>query len=131
MTPISTAPSCERALQLVLVVHLDERVHVLILGGLHQVGREVVLGQREDHEDGVGAVDPRLGDLPDVDHEVLAEHRHVDRGAHGREVGVAAAEVALRGQHRDRGGAGRGVVPGDDAGIGVGRDLALRRATSA
>ena len=84
----------ERALQLGTVVHLDERLHLEILGGLDEVGGEAVLDEREQHEDRVGAVHARLGDLPDVDEEVLAQHRHVDDGAHGGEVGVGTAEVA-------------------------------------
>ena len=83
----------ERALQLGAGVHLDERLHLEILRGLDEVGREGVLDEREQDEDGVGAVHPRLGDLPDVDEEVLAQDRQVDDRAHGGEVGVGAAEV--------------------------------------
>jgi hypothetical protein len=62
-------------------MHLDDRLHLEILGGLDEIDREGVLDQREQHENGVGAVYPRLRDLPDVDHEVLAEERDVDRAA--------------------------------------------------
>src|SRR4051794_14765760 len=56
----------ERALQLRAAVHLDDGFHLEILGGLDEVGREVVLDESEQNEDRVGAVHARLGDLPDV-----------------------------------------------------------------
>ena len=64
-----------------------------------------------------------LDHLPRIDVEVLRQQRHVDGAADGLEVGQRAAEVALRRQHRDGGGAG-GLV-------GLGRRPGSRRARSA
>src|SRR5258705_172238 len=68
----------ERPLQLGACVHLDERLHLEILGSLDEVGREVVLDECEQHENRIRTVDARFGDLPHVDEEVLAQHRQVD-----------------------------------------------------
>ena len=54
----------EGAAQLVLGVHLAQDVHVEVLGGGDELLREVVLDQRQEQQDGVGAVGPRLGHLP-------------------------------------------------------------------
>ena len=64
-------------------------------------GRELAVGERRDDEQHeVGAVGAGLPHLVVGDHEVLAQHRHPDRGAHGIEVVEAAAEAALLGEHR-------------------------------
>ena len=115
-----------RAVQLALVVRLDEGLHLEVLGGLDEVAREVVGDEPEQHEDRVRAVHPGLGDLPHVDEEVLAQERHVDDLPHGRQVGVAAAEVASAREHRDRRRPALGVALRNGRGIGGRRDLALR-----
>ena len=65
------------------------------------------------------------------DEEVLGQDRQVDGGAHGVEVGERAAEVALRGQHGDRRGAGRVVGARGLDRVGVAADRALATATRA
>ena len=70
----------------------------------------VLVEGRDDEQDGVRAVGARLPHLVAGDHEVLAQHRDVDRGAHGVEVVEAAAEAALLGEHADHAGAAGRVV---------------------
>ena len=62
------------------------------------------------------------------DHEVLAQHRDVDRRAHRGEVGQRAAEPALLGEHADDPRARLGVGAGELGRVGDRRQLALRRA---
>ena len=63
-----------------------------------------------------------------LDHEVLAQHRDVDGGAHGVEIGERPAEPALLGEHRDRGRSPVGVLRGERGRIGDLRERALARA---
>ena len=64
------------------------------------------------------------------DDEVLAQHRDVDRGAHGVQVGERPAEPALLGEHADDGGAAGLVVGGERGRVVDGRELALGRAAA-
>src|SRR5206468_12934475 len=61
----------------------------------------------------------RLPELIVVEHEVLAQQRHVDRRTHRREIVEAAAEVPGVGQHRDRVGAVARVGRGERDGIEI------------
>ena len=116
------------ALDLVLVVHLDERrepdglraLDERLQGGLVQGGHDQ---QRE-----VGAVRPGLPQLVRGDDEVLAQDRDVDLGAHGLQVGERTAEAALLGQYGDDGGAARLVVGGEPGRVGDRGERALGRA---
>ena len=72
-------------------------------------------------------VHARLVDLIGVEDEVLAQQRQRHGGAHLREQLEAAAEVVRVRQHRDRGGAARGVGPRAGHRVEVRTDLALAR----
>ena len=64
-----------------LVMHLDQRVHPPLGGGVEQVAGGVVADGGEDDQDAVGAPGAGFGDLVGLEHEVLAQHRQAGRGA--------------------------------------------------
>ncbi len=98
----------ERALELLLVVHLDEDVEVELRAPAPCSGASVVVVERgDDQQDRVGARDRGLDDLVGVDDEVLAQDRQRAGRARLVQVVERAAEVALLGQDRQRGRAGR------------------------
>ena len=65
----------QRALELRLVVHLDEHVHAERERRLLERLRLVVGDRRHDDQDAVGAPGARLEDLVGLEHEILAERR--------------------------------------------------------
>ena len=71
----------ERAVELDLVVHFDQRVHAPLGGGVEQIARRVVADGGEDDEDAVGAPGAGFGHLVGLEHEVLAQHRQLRRAA--------------------------------------------------
>ena len=83
----------QRALELLLVVDLDE--HVEVERPCLAVQREQRLGleRRDDQQHRVGAGGGGLVELVGVDDEVLAQHREVGRGARRHQVLERAAEV--------------------------------------
>ncbi len=118
----------QRAAKIVLVVDLAQDLHVEVLGGLLEVGRELVGGDRHDDEDRIGTVTAGLVHLPGADVEVLGEERDADLLPDALEIDQRAAEVTGAGQHRDRTGS-RGLVRlGHRHRVGIGRDR--RRATA-
>ena len=60
------------------------------------VARGRIVEQRQHHQDRVGSGDPRLGDLAQVDEEVLGEDRPVELAPSGREIVERTAEVRAR-----------------------------------
>src|SRR3954470_6272289 len=87
----------ERALELLLVMDLDEHVEVEAARLLVQLVEVVVLERGDDQQDGVRAGGGRFVELIRVDDEVLAQHGQLRGGDHLAQVVEAAAEVrALR-----------------------------------
>ena len=109
-------------------MHLDERRHAERLHALDERHERLLLERGDDEEHGVRAVRSRLPDLVARDDEVLAQHRDVDGGPDGGEVGEAAAEAAPLGQDADDRGAAGLVVGGEPGRIGDGGERALARA---
>ena len=102
----------ERAAHFGFVMDLDQRIHAEAprFGDHRSRGR--IVEQREHHQDRVGAGDPRLGDLAQVDEEVLGQDRPVEFAPGGGEVVERAAEIGAVAQHAERVG---------DAGIAAGQ----------
>ena len=75
LTPISVGADGQRALDLVLVVHLDERGHPELAGLLVQVAQQRVVERGDDQQHQVGAGGAGLEHLVAGDDEVLAQHR--------------------------------------------------------
>ena len=122
----------QRAVGLGLGVHLDQRGHAERLDPLEQADERVLLERGDDEQDDVGAVRPGLVHLVAGDDEVLAQHRHVDGGAHRVEVGLRAAEAAPLGEHADHPGAAGGVLARPARpGRGSSASAPLRRAAAA
>ncbi len=118
----------KRALQLGLVVHLDEHVHRQRLRRAAEVGRRRVVEAGHDEQDAIRPVCARLGHLVALEHEVLAQHRQAGRRARGFEKGEAALEGGAIGQHRQAGRAAGLVGGGQRRRIEVGADEAFGRA---
>ncbi len=118
-------PGVDGALDLVLVVHLDDRGEPDRLGPLDEGDQGLLLQGGDDQERQVGAVRAGLPELVGGDDEVLAQDRDVDLGADGLQVGEGAAEAALLGQDADDGRAARLVVGGEPGGVRDGGQRAL------
>ena len=95
----------QRAVGLLLGVHLDQRGHAERLGAVQHRHQRGLLQRRDDQQQHVGAVRPRLVDLVRADDEVLAQHRDRHRGAHRVQIVERAVEPALLGEHADDAGA--------------------------
>src|SRR3546814_8519689 len=90
----------QRSLELRLVVDLDECVEPHLGGeGVH-VSQLAVVECGDDQQHRVGTHDPRVAHVPEVDGEVLPQHRDADGGASGAQVVGRTAEVRLVGEHR-------------------------------
>ncbi len=116
------------ALGLGLVVHLDQHRQAELAGQVVQAAQPVVVEGGHDEQHQVGAGGPGLEHLVGLDHEVLAQQRGVDGGAHGAQVVEAAAEAALLGEHADRGGPAGGVLAREGGRVGDLGQVALARA---
>ena len=80
-----------------------------------------------DEQDGIGAVRRRFGDLDFVEDEVLAQHRQRGRRARRAQVGQAALEELLVGEHGERRGAALFIIPGDGRRVEIVDQQALAR----
>ena len=110
----------QRAAHLGLVMDLDQRVHAEPPRLGDHRSRRIVVEQREHDQHRVGARDPRLGDLAQVDEEVLGEDRPVELAARGREIVERAAEIGAVAQHAQRIG-DAGIAARECRWIGAGR----------
>lgn len=115
-------------LDLLLVVHLDERGEPDGLGALDEGDQRLLLQGGDDEEREVGSVRPGLPELVRGDDEVLAQDGDVDLGADGLQVRERAAEAALLGEDGDDGRAARLVVRGESGRVGDRGECALGRA---
>src|SRR5499426_403536 len=88
----------QRALELALVVHLQQDVHAERAGARLQVPRHLIVDRGHDDQNAVGAPGPRLRDLVRVVHEVFAQDRQVRRRTGGDEVVSLALERRPVGQ---------------------------------
>src|SRR6202795_2587866 len=71
----------QRALELCLVMHFDERIHAERGSGRFQLGRAGIIDRGRDDQNAVGAASTRLSHLIRVIHEILAQHRQRHGGA--------------------------------------------------
>ena len=124
------AAGVEGALQLDLVVDLDQGRHAQALGALDQRDEGLLLERCDDEQGDVGAVRPALPQLVGRHDEVLAQQRHRDASAYGVQVGQAPAEAALLGEDADDRGAPGLVVLGQRGRVGDRRQRALGRAAA-
>ena len=115
-----------RAVELLGVVRLDERVEPEPLGVGHQRRGRRVVEVAEDEERGVGAGFAHLAQMLGRREEALREERDVGHGPGGAEV-VERAGEALVDEHRDRARAGARVRRDDVLDARVRTDVAHRR----
>ena len=108
----------DRAVQLVGVVRLDERLEPELARVREQGGRALVVDVAQDHERGVRARDLELQQLELLGEEALGEQRRSRRRPRGLEIVDRAAE-ALVDEDRDRSRAGVGELSREPGGIGV------------
>ncbi len=123
-----TRPDLEGTGDLIRTVGLDERRHAE-LGAEVEETRECRLvesGHDEQHDVGTGC--PRLEHLVWIGDEVLAQHGHPHRIAHGLEIGERASEPAPLGQHADGARAAGLIRDGQRGRIRDVREGAARRA---
>src|SRR5262245_858757 len=95
----------QRALELALVVHLQQDIHAERDGAGFQIPRHLVVDGGHDDQDAVRAPGPRLRNLIRVIHEVLTQDGQIGRGTSGDEVVRPALERRAVGQHREAGSA--------------------------
>ena len=116
------------AVDLIGGVRLDQRRHAELERERVQAAEHILLERRDDQQHEVGAGGACLEHLVLGRDEVLAQHRQLDRGSNGFEVGEAPLEAATLGEHRDRRRAALLVEPGLVCGIGDRGEIAARRA---
>src|SRR6267142_3455634 len=104
-----TRAQLERALELGLVVHLEQHIHAIGEGSCFKLLRQRVGHARHDDQDAVSAPGARLRHLISVVHEILAQRRELGRGARGGEVFGLALERGCVGEHREAGRAAPAV----------------------
>ena len=111
------------------VVDFDEGAEAIARGGLAEIANLARGEDGGDQQDGVGAVGRGFEDLRRVDGEILAQDGEGDGGAGAFEIGQAALEKCLVGEHAEGGGSARFVGAGDAGRVEiVGEDaLAGRR----
>ena len=115
----------QRAVELLLVVHLGDGVHAPRVGvGAQRAGHHVVDGGHDD-QDAVGAQRARLRHLVAVEHEVLAQRGQLGGGARLRQMLGRALEGGAVGEHGQARRAARRVGLGERGRIEVGADQAL------
>ena len=83
------------------VVNFDESAEAIARGGLAEVANLARGEDGGDQQDGIGAVCRGLQDLRGVDGEILAQDGEGDGGAGGFEIGQAALEKCLVGEHAE------------------------------
>ena len=127
MIPIRSASSLERALELLVGVHLDERVEVELARLGEKLGELVGLERRDDQQHRVGAGDAASYELVAVDDEVLAQDRE-RRSPRARRAGRRATRRSvLLGEDRERGRAAALVGADDPATVAPARISPARR----
>ena len=117
----------ERPVQLLLVVHLHQHVHVQVRGEPGELAQLRVAERRDDEEHAVGPDGAGLVHLVFVDDEVLAQDRETAGGPGGDEVFVGALEELAVGQHREARSPARLVAAGDRGRVEVLPDHARTR----
>ena len=100
------------ALELVLVVSLDERVETELVSGEHELRGRRVVEVAEDEERGVGARLPYVAEVLLGREEALGEQRQADTRARRTQVVERAGERVVD-EHRD-GARSSGLVRGHD-----------------
>src|SRR5215470_375505 len=118
----------ERALELGLVVHLEQHIHAMSERGCLQLLRQHIGDARHDDQDAVGAPGARLRHLIRVVHEILAQRRQLGGGAHGGEIVGLALERRRIGEHRETRCTARRIGARQRRRIEVGANEALRGA---
>ncbi len=115
--PDQSRAGIERARELLLVVHLDQRGQAeLVRQG--STRPELVVGQRGgDQQHGVGAHQAGVGHVGPLHGEVLAQHGQAGRLAGRSQVGDRPAEEVDVGQDRQAGGPAGDVVLGHQIGL--------------
>src|SRR5262245_30261735 len=119
-------PQAQRALELALVVHLQQDIHAERDSGRFQVPRHLIVDRGHDDQDAVRAPGPRLRDLVRIVHEVLAQDGQIGRPTGGDEVVRLALERRPVGQHRQAGGAAARVGACQRGRIEICADQAFR-----
>ena len=92
-----------RPLQLFLGMYFHQHIAASLLGGVVELVHLFIRQGRRDQQNGVGPHGPGLEDLPGVDHEVLAQHRQIDRVTCCTQVMLITLEEVLVGEHRQTG----------------------------
>ena len=100
--PDQAGATGERALQLALVVDLDERLETDLESALDESGEPPRRMEDREQQDEVGAGGTQERQLDFLDHEVLGEDRDGDRRADRPEVVDRAAEPVRFAQDGDR-----------------------------
>ena len=89
---------------------------------------DAIIERGDDDQDRIGADRARFGDLPWIDHEILAQRRQIAGGARGDQIILMPLEIRRVGEHRQAGGAARGIGAGVIGGVEIVADQSFGRA---
>ena len=106
-------------------MRFDQHVHAEVQRRRFKLGGLGIRQRRHDQQNTVGAERARFDDLIGLQHEVLAQHRQIDRRAGLLEIVVAALKVGFVGQHRETVGATLGIGAGQRCRLEVLSDQTL------
>ena len=115
------------ALHFGCVVDFDEHVHAALIRGLFDLLHRPVFQRGDDDQDCISPDRARLGDLPGIDHEILAQHRQCAGGAGGDQKVLVALKVGSIGQDREAGGSASRIGAGMVSGVKILADESLGR----
>src|SRR5215475_4849308 len=118
----------ECALELGLVVHLQQHIHAVGEGGGLKFLRQRVGDARHDDQDAIGAPGARFRHLIGVVHEILAQRRQFGGGACGGEIVGLSLERGRVGEYRETGRAACRIGARQRGRIEVGPNEPLRGA---
>ena len=120
------ATEIQRASEFVVIVHLTEHVEGQSAGDRMQAAQLLAGERSDDEENGVGVMGARFQQLELVDDEVLAQAGQGGGSGGLGQVGDGALKEFLVGEHRERGGAGRGQLRGQAGDMKAGANHAPR-----
>jgi hypothetical protein len=82
-------------------MHLNEGIHAIVQGRRLDLFHLPVVQSRDDDKDCICAKASRLGHLPWIDDEVLAEAGQGNRRSRRNQIGVRPLKVGLVGEDRE------------------------------
>src|SRR5579885_151783 len=122
VNPDKLGTELQCAIELDLVVHFDERVHVPMHRCTVDFARRLIVHGGHNDQNAIGTERTAFGDLVSLEHKVLAQYWKGGGPAYSGEKFRRTLKRRLVGEHRKAGRAAGRVFAGERSGIEVGAD---------